>query len=289
MKNYQGSAFKREQLVLVAELILVSALDRIESCTPTGGTTDWQDRLALVNQVHNDGVKLTAYESGAVETAGMALAVLYAQLTDDGLGIGDALHCADRFDDACGNWIAAVWGDQGVAVRAKIKQLGPGGWTVGDAYTNYPDCRKHAEAFVDECFAEYLSPFSDRGYERDDGSVVLFPEVTLKGTICIVDDTGSTVDRVHIGDPDWKELRDLFPDDQLYFQPDKAGDPECPTNAKFINSYDVWRFLDKCHYHYGSGKILAFTGDDIEKPTFKDAAYLGRPIWWGDPNNVPED
>jgi hypothetical protein len=87
----------------------------------------------------------------------MALAVLYAQLTGDGLGIYDALHCANKFDEAVSEWVSTCWADQGHAVHSRIESLGSGGWQVGDAYVNYPDCRQHAKAFVDELFDEYLA------------------------------------------------------------------------------------------------------------------------------------
>jgi hypothetical protein len=158
MDQRQINRFDRDQIIFVAELILVAALDRIESCMPTAGIT-WEERLKGVNGYHSDAAKITAYEAGALETAGMALAVFYAQLTDDGLGIGDALGVAGNFYEACHNWVETVWENEGKTVHNKIKQLQKdnplSGWNISEAYTNYPDCRKHAETFADFLVENY--------------------------------------------------------------------------------------------------------------------------------------
>lgn len=148
--------FSREQLLLVVEAILCSALDRIESGQPTSGVT-WEDRLELVNKVNTHAGKLGSYERGAMEMAGMALAVLFANLTDDGIGIYDALHCADAFEKAVEAWVELTWSDHGAAVRQRMNELGEGGWQIKQAYTNYPDAKHHAEAFVNELFSDYLA------------------------------------------------------------------------------------------------------------------------------------
>lgn len=154
--SYQGKRFDREQLVFIVEVALVSALDRIESGMPTSGI-DWKERLHYANGIDKDAKSLTSWDRSAMETAGMALGVLYAQLTDDGLGIGDALACAGRFDKAVEEWVELTWADEGKAVYTRLQSFGRDGYQIKDAYTNYPDCNKHAEAFVDEVFKEYLA------------------------------------------------------------------------------------------------------------------------------------
>lgn len=152
----QYPKFTREQLRFFAEVILISAVDRIESGMPTSGIA-WADRLQYVNGIDTDAKSLTAWDRCALETTGMSLAVLYAQLTGDGLGIYDALACAGRFDKAVTDWVELTWKDQGVVVTERIKSLGNGGWQIEQAYTNFPDCRKHAVEFVDSVFDWYLS------------------------------------------------------------------------------------------------------------------------------------
>jgi hypothetical protein len=151
-----GQKFDRRQLIFLVEATLVSALDRIESCQPTSNIT-WADRLNMVNGVDADAQRLNAYERGALETAGMMLGVLYAQLTDDGLGIYDALVCADNFQDAVEQWVERVWQDEGKTVMQRIHDLPKGGWQIEQAYSNYPNCNRHAEAFVNEVFGDYLA------------------------------------------------------------------------------------------------------------------------------------
>lgn len=156
MQDYKGPRFSREQLLFVVEAALISALDRIESGMPTSGIT-WADRVSYVNGVDTQPGRMSGYDRGALECAGMTIAVLFAQLTDDGIGICDALHCADKFEEAVADWVATAWGDKGEAVFARMKELGQGGWQIEQAYTNYPNCRKHAEAFVDTLFKDYLA------------------------------------------------------------------------------------------------------------------------------------
>jgi hypothetical protein len=156
MDGYQGQKFTREQLVFVAEAILAAAVDRIEGGMPTSDVT-WEERLKVVGGDAEAAGRLTSYDQGVLETTGMALAVLYAQLTGDGLGIGDALGEADRFEQAVENWVHTAWRDKGEAVAARIERFHGTTWNIADAYANYPDCRRHAKAFVDNVFDEYLA------------------------------------------------------------------------------------------------------------------------------------
>ena len=123
--KYKGPRFTREQLVFMTEVALISALDRVESELPPN--LSWEERTG-------DPAIITAYENGARDTAGLVLACLYAQLTGDGLGIGDAAGAAG-LDDVM---------DKFVAARRARKNA------------KFPRCHKNAEKFVDELFADYL-------------------------------------------------------------------------------------------------------------------------------------
>lgn len=157
---YQGKKkFDRPQLVFMVEAILIGALDRIESGLPD--QCAWDDRVAILGE--KKAKSMCSYEYGALEAAGMSLAVLYAQLTDDGLGIGDALAIANHFDDKVEEFVALVWKDKGKKVKKRQKQL------RGDSYNpdkeiydflfpgKRPLEKESAEAFVETCFQEYLA------------------------------------------------------------------------------------------------------------------------------------
>jgi hypothetical protein len=153
--RYRGTKrFDGEQLVFMVETVLIGALDRIQAGLPD--STNWKDRTAN-NQTAQ---AVSWYEHGALEAAGMTLAVLYAQLTDDGLAIGDALTCADNFLEACENLVQKSWYDEGEAVQTAVKAMTPG-MSYPEMYNRvypgiWPDTRKHAEAFVDRVFKDYL-------------------------------------------------------------------------------------------------------------------------------------
>jgi hypothetical protein len=161
MKPYKGSKFTQQQLVFIVEAALVSCVDGIESGMPTSiGSVEERKNL----DPHRKGESihmLNMYELGTLETTGMFLSVLYAQLTDDGMGSYDALVCADDFHLAAEAWVNKAWKDEGKRVFKKLKSLGTSGFQIKDAYTNYPNCRKHAEAFVDRAFSDYLSPSNE--------------------------------------------------------------------------------------------------------------------------------
>ena len=272
---YRGNEpFSRAQLLFAVEAILVAARDRVESGLPTSGVT-WQDRLGYANAVDADPKTLTAYDRGALECAGMFLGVLYAQLTGDGLGISDALVCADHFDEAVQKWVATACGDEGEAVTARMKGMPRGGWQFQDVYEHDPDCRRHAEAFVNQVFADYLaeveSPFSELGFELADGGVICFPDDD--GDIRRIDSHGNSDEVRSIGDPGWDEWRDLFPDDALYFQPEGAGDPNCGTSAATINACDVYRSRQNAETAHPDCEIFTYTVDHfhrVKQPVFLD-------------------
>jgi hypothetical protein len=133
----------REQKVWFVELILLSALDRIESGLPDSIDFKTYQRVQKSN-----------YDNGALETAGMALGVFYAQLTDDGLGITDALACADRFDDAVDKFMENCWANKGKDFKDHQATLTTPYHAPTALYAKFgwPDPHKHAEAFVAKVF-----------------------------------------------------------------------------------------------------------------------------------------
>ena len=143
MSMYRGKQrFDRQQLVFVVEAALRAAWDRIDSGLPE--SISWSDRLAHVNELHPQANGLLVWDRAALETAGMFLGILYAQLTNEGLGIGDVLACADRFDDVCEKLVADAWANEG---RDYV-----------DSPSSKPDFQAHAEVFVQETFdKDYFS------------------------------------------------------------------------------------------------------------------------------------
>ncbi len=143
---YRGKEpFTLEQLAFAADCILVGALDMIESGLPD--RIEWAERQAQSSKEGSDPTALTAYERGALEAAGEALSILYAQLSGDGMGCYDALCEAGHFDDAVGKMMAAAWQDEGAAVKAAIQQR-HGRYRLNDVIPGYPDARLCALAFA---------------------------------------------------------------------------------------------------------------------------------------------
>jgi hypothetical protein len=135
---YNGKAkFDRDQLVFVVRTIMIGAIDRAESCVPpTSPLSDWSGQGKTFDETFG------SYIRGAMESTGMSLAVLYAQLTGDGLGIGDALAVVN-FDEFINEFVAS-------AILGEGRTLSPGD-------TCHPDVRPYAEKFVDKMFADYLN------------------------------------------------------------------------------------------------------------------------------------
>lgn len=132
MSMYRGTrSFDREQLVFVVDTILTAAVDRIEACLPP--TVPKDDYEKHKEDIHH-------WKNSAEEVAGMGLAILYAQLTDDGIGAGDVLDILSfrEFID-----------DLVLERTANGAQVTPDGFCM-------PDCRQMAERFVDDLFQEYL-------------------------------------------------------------------------------------------------------------------------------------
>ena len=149
---FEGN-FNRDQLVTVVESMFTAALDRIECRLPSGSTMNANE----LERGHNEQLSgaNNDYHAGILETLGMSLGVFYATLTDDGLGVGDALEIT-QFNQAIDNLIEYAWHDGGKNIKA-AHNLCQGNYTIPQLYGPvYPDARKHAEKFVDTLFKDYL-------------------------------------------------------------------------------------------------------------------------------------
>lgn len=150
--------FSRKQLIFVVDMILTGIMDRIDSVMPH--TTPYTDKEAEPKDPSGDW---SHYIDGAMESGGMALACFYAQLTNDGLGIYDALLCAGEFDSECDKAYRKAWksAKRIRSAQAKLAKKGKAYNIKTDLYAPlklvYPDTEKHAEQFVLECFKEYLA------------------------------------------------------------------------------------------------------------------------------------
>ena len=131
----------REQQLWFVQVVLLSTIDRINSFLPD--SLDWKDYKSNRDNTN-----------GPLETAGMILGVFYAQQTDDGLGIGDALVCAGHFDEKCEQFLNNAWKGEGVRFKKYVEENAKPGVCMDDVYRpyGYPDIAFHAEQFVAQCF-----------------------------------------------------------------------------------------------------------------------------------------
>ena len=152
---YKGKKrFDREQLVFIADVMITSFVDTVESRLPQapGDLQVFLTRKDAFNTFHD----------GALESLGWNLSILFAQVTEsagigDGMGVSDALHYL-------GDFIAPL-----------IKQRTSGRWKGfkegGKIHTI--NTRKLAVLFVDAVFNvksdDYLnlSPFDKDGFDAD--------------------------------------------------------------------------------------------------------------------------
>ena len=143
---YRGrEPFTKEQLVFVVEAAIGAAYDRIWSGLPSGGFEG--DRAEAMGCEPPES--LSYYDTGALEGCGMAVATLYAQLTGDGLGIGDALDLRTPAGTIRG--VAEAW------VRHEVTGKGRGPRRERGRKSGMPDTRRLAEAWVEAVFDEYLA------------------------------------------------------------------------------------------------------------------------------------
>jgi len=122
---YKGkSKFSREQLIFVCETFIVAALDRIEASLPTNITR---------KEYKENEVAIISWQNAAIETASTGLAIFYAQLTDDGIGVGDAMDLSK----------IQVIAKKMIKERTSRKFKGI---KIGEQFI--PNCREFAENFV---------------------------------------------------------------------------------------------------------------------------------------------
>ena len=149
---YRGTRkFDREQLVFVAEVILAVALETIEAAFP-----DCDDQ-----RPEEFWKSFRPEEFAVVQATGMALAVLYAQLTGYGIAACDALALAGGFDKACKRLITKAWERGGDWFEDRINELrersGGVSYNIREVFGDFwVDTRRDAELFVDEALAGYL-------------------------------------------------------------------------------------------------------------------------------------
>ncbi len=124
--NRTGPPFTREQIACVAEWILAAAFDRIASSIP--------DVLSLAEyQEHRESIDHA--NSVAMDTAGMALAILFAQTTGEGMGVWDWAG-SEEFRDSCARFI-----------QERIDPAWPG---LRPGEKCHPETRQFAEQYADE-------------------------------------------------------------------------------------------------------------------------------------------
>jgi len=145
MDMYKGSRkFNREQLVFVVEAAFAAALDRIDSGLPSSGVKA-EDRVTAMHCLKPED--LSSWDMAVLSTSGMTVAILCAQLTGDGLGIGDAIDTKTKE----GSLLTVAEKFVEEAVKGKWPKKGK----------NHPDCRKLAEAWVDKIFFDKKKPAGD--------------------------------------------------------------------------------------------------------------------------------
>lgn len=113
-----------------------------------------------------------------------------------------------------------------------------------------------------------------------------WPDADEEAAIRVKDEHGNTVECAKrtdegVGGARWKELRDLMPDDAIYFQPEDAGDSDCGTTAANINSYDVYREYENAVKAHPDCEILAYVQAEIEEPKFLDVQ--NPKLFWNKP------
>lgn len=129
--SYRGTKkFDREQLVFIVETAMYAAFDHIASSLPTVVPLEYCPE-AVHEVIH-----------GCKATIGHFVPILYAQLTNDGMGIGD-------FDG---------WAEFEKLVDDLTHRRTRPGYKEEPGELYYPDCRELAEKIVDKAFDVYLDP-----------------------------------------------------------------------------------------------------------------------------------
>jgi hypothetical protein len=88
MKLYKGkNKFDKDQLSFVVEVMLTACVDAVESSLP-------QTPYDVHNSRHNKETSLSIL-STSLYNLGLNLSILYANITDDGMSVEDALDIVD--------------------------------------------------------------------------------------------------------------------------------------------------------------------------------------------------
>lgn len=127
---FTGKKFTRDQLVLVMKDTMHAALDRIQSSIPdTIPLSEYKERENEIGQ----------YIHGCIGSVASFPSILYASLTNDGLGIGD-------FPEF-GEFEKMAWDFVKSCTEPDLKDT-----------PSHPDCTTLAGKLVDRLFKDYLSP-----------------------------------------------------------------------------------------------------------------------------------
>lgn len=147
--HYLGPPFSRDQLVFVVWAAIAAALDQFSGTMPDD--IEWADRKNLINGFDRHPTRLVAYERGAIGALAMNLAILAAQLTDDGVGRDDALAAAGNIGVELEAAVKTAWQAKGKDIRGL-----PATERSRAVRALLPDARACAERFVDTMLHDYL-------------------------------------------------------------------------------------------------------------------------------------
>lgn len=133
------------------------------------------------------------------------------------------------------------------------------------------------------------------GVYLDETRFANWPDTDGSNTIRVQDEHGDAVERVDRDSNDpveqarWQELRDLMPDDALYFQPEGAGDvddDEVPEDVRQLPSYAVYRNYDNAAKAHPNSEILGYQFAEIEEPKFMDVET--PTLYWNEEESEDE-
>ena len=132
MSMYKGKTrFNREQLLFIADVMITSCVDTVESALPQspGDQKDYKQQDA--NEI----------ASTAIQSLGWNLSILYAQLTDDGISGPDVTDAILNIDQLLDMLVAErfdpTW--EGLKVGVKVHDI---------------DTRRLAEIYVERMFED---------------------------------------------------------------------------------------------------------------------------------------
>ena len=133
--NPPKNKLTKDQIVFAVEAVLTGAWDRIDSALPdvatdAGCMADWlENQTSRREMIH-----------GQVSVVAATLPIIYATLTDDGMGIGD-FNQFETFENQVENYIRR---------KTDPKINFPGNHLV------YPDSHYLAKEFVEDYLSDYL-------------------------------------------------------------------------------------------------------------------------------------